>query len=60
MSLPAVGGLIWVRFGHPAVFLAAAGIAVLMLIFSLMVRTPPSVIQADAAPNQAAASRAIV
>jgi len=39
MSLPAVGGLIWIKFGHPAVFLFAGGIAVLMFFFSGLVRT---------------------
>ena len=40
MSLPAVGGLIWMSLGHSAVFMAAAGIAVLMFVFSCMIRTP--------------------
>ena len=38
MSIPAVGGLLWVRYGHPAVFIATAGVAVLMGIFTSMVR----------------------
>jgi len=42
MSMPALGGLMWIRFGHPSVFLAAAGVAVLMFVFSLFVRTPRS------------------
>jgi len=38
MSVPALGGLLWIRCGHPAVFLCAAGIAALMLVFSSLVR----------------------
>lgn len=41
MSVPALGGLMWIRFGHASVFLATAGIGVLMGIFSSMVRIPP-------------------
>ena len=40
MSVPALGGLMWVKYGHPSVFLSAAGIAVLMFLFSRQVRTP--------------------
>jgi len=39
MSLPAVGGLVWIKFGHPAVFLFAGGVALLMLLFSSFVQT---------------------
>jgi len=39
MSVPSVGGLIWVRYGHSWVFLCAAGVAVLMLIFTSQIRT---------------------
>jgi len=42
MSMPALGGLMWMRYGHPSVFVAAAGIAVLMLIFAGLVRIRPS------------------
>lgn len=42
MSIPALGGLMWIRFGHPSVFLGAAGVAVLMFVFSLFIRTPGS------------------
>jgi MFS family permease len=42
MTIPAFGGLLWMRHGHSSVFLAAAGIAVLMLAFSLFVRVPKS------------------
>lgn len=38
MSIPAAGGLLWVRYGHPAVFIATAGVAILMGIFTSFVR----------------------
>jgi len=38
MSVPALGGILWMKWGHEWVFVAAAGIAVLMLIFSNGVR----------------------
>jgi len=38
MSVPALGGLVWLRYGYPAVFIGAGGVAVLMLLFSLFVR----------------------
>lgn len=41
MSVPALGGLLWVRYGHPAVFLAAAAVAVLMFFFSSRVHSTP-------------------
>jgi len=40
MSIPALGGLMWIRYGHSSVFLATAGVAVLMGLFSAMVRIP--------------------
>lgn len=40
MSIPALGGLLWIRYGHPAVFFGAAGIAVLMIIFASQIRLP--------------------
>jgi len=40
MSIPSLGGLMWMKYGHSSVFLATAGVAVLMGIFSSMVRTP--------------------
>ncbi len=39
MSVPALGGLMWVYWGHHTVFIAAAGIAVIMFVFSSRVRT---------------------
>jgi hypothetical protein len=41
MSIPALGGLMWIKDGHPSVFVATAGVAILMGIFSSMVRVPP-------------------
>ena len=40
MSIPAVGGLMWMKYGYSSVFAAAAGIAVIMLGFSSMIRLP--------------------
>jgi MFS family permease len=40
MSIPALGGLMWMKYGHPSVFVATAGVAVLMGVFSSMVRVP--------------------
>ncbi len=40
MSVPAAGGLLWMKYGHPAVFMGAAGIAILMYFFSRQVRVP--------------------
>jgi MFS family permease len=41
MSIPSVGGILWIAYGHSSVFVATAGIAVLMGIFSAMVRVRP-------------------
>ena len=40
MTVPTFGGLLWMKYGYQYVFLCAAGVAVLMLIFSSRVRTP--------------------
>ncbi len=40
MSVPALGGLMWMAGGHASVFMGAAGIAGLMYFFSRRVRTP--------------------
>jgi hypothetical protein len=37
MSLPLAGGMLWMAYGHTAVFIAATAIAVVMLGFSLLV-----------------------
>jgi MFS family permease len=39
MSVPSLGGLIWILYGHSWVFVGAGGVAVLMVIFTSMVRT---------------------
>jgi hypothetical protein len=40
MSIPSVGGLLWMKYGHPAVFYAASGIALLMILFTSRIRLP--------------------
>jgi MFS family permease len=40
MSIPTVGGLLWIQYGHSSVFAATAGVALLMAVFSSMVRLP--------------------
>ncbi len=39
MSVPALGGLLWIAWGYQWVFICAAGVAVIMLVASSMVRT---------------------
>lgn len=39
MSVPALGGIMWMKYGHATVFLAAAGVAVIMLICSNLIST---------------------
>jgi hypothetical protein len=50
MSVPSLGGLLWVRTSYEYVFVAAGGVAVLLTIFSSMVRIPKS--RGDAAMPQ--------
>jgi len=50
MSLPALGGWAWARYGHPVVFLGAAGVAVLMLVFSALIRVPARALMSAAVP----------
>ena len=40
MIVPALGGLVWMRFGHHWVFIGAAGVGVIMFIFSSMIHQP--------------------
>jgi hypothetical protein len=47
MSLPTLGGYVWVRYGHPWVFLGAGGIALLMMIFSALIRVPENGAEKD-------------
>ncbi len=39
MSAPSIGGLVWIRYGYSWVFVGAACVSVLMVIFTSMVRT---------------------
>ncbi|MBU0611771.1 MAG: MFS transporter [Armatimonadetes bacterium] len=41
MSLPTLGGLIWIKYGHPWVFVGGGAIAVFMILFSSLIRIPP-------------------
>jgi MFS family permease len=41
MSIPIIGGIIWVTYGYAWVFAAAAGVALLMLFFTRMIRAGP-------------------
>ncbi len=41
MSLPSVGGLVWVKYGHSAVFVGAALLALATMFTSSMIRIPP-------------------
>lgn len=43
MSVPALGGRMWMLYGYESVFLAAGGVALLMMLFASMVRVPKSV-----------------
>jgi MFS family permease len=43
MSIPAVGGLMWMKYGHSSVFVGAAGIAMLMTLFAGMIRARTSI-----------------
>jgi len=40
MSIPALGGLVWMVYGYPYVFLGAAGIAVMNMIAAAFIRVP--------------------
>lgn len=40
MSIPALGGILWMKYGHSSVFMGASCISVLMLIFASRVRIP--------------------
>lgn len=40
MSVPSLGGMLWAAYGYETVFMAAAGVAVLMAVFSSRVRVP--------------------
>jgi hypothetical protein len=38
MSIPSLGGYLWITHGHPSVFFAASGIALLMVLFASRIR----------------------
>jgi MFS family permease len=40
MSIPSLGGIMWMRYGHTSVFVAAAGVALIMLFFARMIKIP--------------------
>ena len=40
MSIPTLGGVIWMRYGHDKVFFAAAALALVMLFFTNRIRVP--------------------
>jgi len=42
MSVPTLGGWLWVKYGYPTVFLAGAGIALVTLFAASQVRVPKS------------------
>jgi predicted MFS family arabinose efflux permease len=41
MTLPTLGGMLWMRYGHPWVFFAGGMIGLLMTIFSSLIVVPP-------------------
>jgi len=41
MSIPALGGLVWMVYGYPYVFLGATAIAVMNMIAAAFIRVPP-------------------
>jgi hypothetical protein len=50
MSLPTIGGLVWMRYGFPYVFLGAAGIAICNLIAASFVRVPKRPVEREVVP----------
>lgn len=48
MSIPTLGGLIWVWYGHEWVFFAAAGLALAMLFFTNRIHVPRAAGEAGA------------
>ena len=40
MSIPTLGGIVWVLYGYPWVFVGAAAIAALNLIAAAFIRVP--------------------
>lgn len=50
MSLPILGGWVWMKYGHPWVFVGGGGIALLMTVFASMIRVPAKA-AGEAAPE---------
>jgi hypothetical protein len=50
MSLPTIGGLVWMRYGFPYVFLGAAGIAICNMIAASFVRVPKRPVEREVVP----------
>lgn len=48
MSIPTLGGMVWMLFGYQYVFMGAAGIALLNLLATSFIRTPPRVVKEEA------------
>lgn len=48
MTIPALGGLVWSRFGYPWVFVGSAAVAVLTLFSAARIRLAPAHLSADA------------
>ena len=40
MSIPSLGGIMWMKLGHQSVFIAAAAVALLMLLVTRMIKIP--------------------
>jgi MFS family permease len=41
MSIPTLGGLVWIYYGYQYVFIGAAGVALLTLMAASLIRVPP-------------------
>jgi hypothetical protein len=52
MTLPTLGGLLWVKYGHPWVFVAGGAIALLMTVFASLIRVPAVATPPDPAELQ--------
>lgn len=48
MSLPALGGLIWLHYGYPAVFWLAAGISIVNMVVCSQARVPTASVDTPA------------
>jgi predicted MFS family arabinose efflux permease len=57
MSLPTLGGYVWVHYGHSWVFFGAGAIALLMMIFSALIKLPqaPAAASGEAVGSASAA-----